>query len=303
MTDEFGRVAVLMGGQSAEREVSLNTGTNVLNALKEKNVNAIGIDVDENIDDVLRKEKISRAFIALHGPGGEDGVMQGLLETIHIPYTGSGVFASALTMHKPLTKSLLSNYGLPVSDYRIVNKTTDTSALVESIPLPICVKPFVEGSSLGVSRVDRLEDLVAAIEEAAQYGEVMAEPWVVGRELTIGILGDQALPVIEIRPKSGFYDYKSKYTKGATEYLCPAPISPELTKKAQDVSLEAFRIAGCKGWGRVDLMVDDAGNMSILEINTIPGMTETSLVPKAAKELGLSFSDLCFEILKQTLKK
>ena len=295
---DLGRVAVLMGGTSAEREISLVTGKAILAALQRSGVDAYAIDVQEDIMSQLSANRPDRAFIALHGPGGEDGVIQGLLQWMKIPFTGSNVASSSLTMNKIYTKYVWECNGIPTPQMVIVDRNPDYRVAAERMGLPLCVKPSNEGSSFGVTRVDDWAKLDEAIESAKQYHfDVMIEPWIEGRELTVGIIGDYALPIIEIRPKLGLYDYHSKYVKGCTEYLCPAPISDALSSVIRAVSLRAFQLTGCEGWGRIDLMLDNQDRFWLLELNTIPGMTETSLVPKAAKAEGVEFDQLVYEII------
>jgi D-alanine-D-alanine ligase len=295
---DLGRVAVLMGGNSSEREISLVTGNNVLAALQRAGVDAYGVDVGENIIDQLRNDRPDRVFIALHGPGGEDGEIQGLLQWMKIPFTGSGVASSALTMNKVTTKCVWECNGIPTPPMVVVGHNPDYLEAVKKIGLPLCVKPSNEGSSFGVTRVDDWSQLDAAIESARKYHfEIMIEPWIEGRELTVGVVGNYALPIIEIRPKIGMYDYQSKYVKGSTDYFCPAPISDALSSAIRAISLRAFQLTGCRGWGRIDLMLDNQDRFWLLEVNTIPGMTETSLVPKAAKAEGVDFDQLVYEII------
>lgn len=294
----LGRVAVLMGGNSSEREISLVTGRNILAALQRCGVDAYSVDVDENISEHLRKDRPDRVFIALHGPGGEDGKIQGLLQEMNIPFTGSGVSSSALTMNKIFTKCVWEYHGIPTPPMIIVDHDPDYLESAKKIGLPLCVKPSNEGSTMGVTRVNDWSEIDAAINTANQYEiNTMIEPWIEGRELTVGIIGNYALPIIEIRPKMGFYDYDSKYIKGSTDYLCPAPLSDALSSAIRAVCLRAFQLTGCKGWGRIDLMLDNQDRFWLLELNTIPGMTETSLVPKAAKAEGVDFDQLVYEIL------
>ncbi|MDQ2993798.1 MAG: D-alanine--D-alanine ligase [Pseudomonadota bacterium] len=300
--ESLGRVVVLMGGDSAERDISLNTGKNILEALHAMKVDAYGIDVGLDIATQLQGNRPDRAFIALHGPGGEDGVMQGLLEWMKIPYTGSDVTSSAVSMNKALTKWVWEANDIPTLPMHLITPGSDYREHVERLGFPLCVKPTCEGSSVGVTRVDNWEALPAALASASQFNApVMLEPWIDGRELTVGIIGDYALPVLEIRPKSGFYDYKNKYQKGATEYHCPATMSEPLTQKIRALSLKAFNVLGCRHWGRIDLMLDRQEGIWLLENNTVPGMTGTSLVPKAAKVEGVSFEQLVYEILWQSV--
>lgn len=301
---DFGRVAVLMGGQSAEREVSLNTGNNVLASLQKQGIDAFGVDVGPNVSNELINAKADRGFICLHGPGGEDGVIQGVLENLGLPYTGSGVAASAITLDKVYSKWVFQSNNIATPDFVVHDKKElDAKALVQRLGLPLCVKPIVEGSSLGVSRVDVIEDLPKAISHARQYHwPVMIEPWIVGRELTVGILNYRALPVIELKTTTTFYDYKAKYEKGFTEYLCPADLPTDVSDYVRELSLRAFTVTGCHHWGRVDLVLDQNNQPQILEVNTIPGMTDTSLVPKAAKVEGMSFDDCVYQILTSSFK-
>lgn len=302
-TEEFGRVAVLMGGESSERQISLNTGSNVLTALLEKGIDAVGIDVQADIATRLAEEGIDRAFIALHGPGGEDGVIQGMLEMLKIPYTGSGVAASALTLNKAFTKWVWASNRIPTLDFVYLDNDTKLDDIIARLGLPLCVKPVDEGSSFGVSRVDKAEDLQKAISHAQQYNsKIIIEPWVIGRELTVGILNDRVLPIIEVRSTRGYYDFESKYQVGYTEYLCPADISKSLEAEIGRICLKAFHITGCQSWGRIDLMLDKDNHPWLLEVNTVPGMTNTSLVPKAAKQLGISFADCVVNILQGSFR-
>lgn len=307
MTDNigknFGRVAVLMGGTSAEREVSLVTGKNIYDALIRKGVDAFTIDVGPNISKYLENTHIDNAFIALHGKGGEDGAIQGLCELLEIPYTGSGVMASAITLNKAVTKYVWKCNDIPTPDFVVVDDQTNFEAVVERLGLPLCVKPVSEGSSVGISRVDEIKDLPAAIEYASQFnGGVMIEPWIIGKELTVGILNDDALPVIEIITKRDFYDYKAKYEVDDNEYRCPCSLDEELEQYVRDISLKAFKVVGCKDWGRVDLLLDENNDIWILDLNTIPGMTEHSLIPKSALVLGLSFDDVVLKVLEGSAK-
>lgn len=291
-------VAVLMGGNSAERDISLKTGRNVLAALQRSGVNAVGIDVGADITDQLRKQPIERAFIALHGKGGEDGTIQGMLEMLEIPYTGSGVMASALTLNKVITKTIWSAYNIPTPDYRVIDQQTQPQTLVDELGLPLCIKPIADGSTLGVTKVKSVEDIPQAIELASQFnGGVMAERWIQGRELTIGILDGQALPILEIITKREFYDYQAKYESDDNQYIVPDDFSPELVNLLQGLAVKAFKITGCSGWGRVDILLDQENLPWLIDLNTIPGMTEHSLVPKAAQHIGLSFDDVVMKIL------
>ncbi len=300
--NDFGKVAVLMGGTSAEREISLVTGKAITDALVKQNVNAVSVDVGNDIAQRLHELKPDRAFVALHGRGGEDGTIQALLEMYHIPYTGSGVTASALTMNKALTKWVFQSNKLSTPDFVLYDPSMTKEEIIDRLGLPLCVKPIAEGSSLGVSRVDKADQLDEAIASAAKFGKsVMIEPWVEGFETTVGILNGEALPVIKISTKSGFYDFEHKYQVGQTEYHCPSGFSKEVNEAIQDIALKAFKITGCQSWGRVDLVLDNEHKPWLLEVNTIPGMTPTSLVPKAALQQGINFDQLVWKILEHTL--
>ncbi len=301
--NNLGKVAVLMGGWSAEREVSLKSGDAVLNALLEKKVDAHKIDVKrESIFDDLKKGQFDRVFIILHGPGGEDGVIQSVLEILQLPYTGSGVLASAIAMDKLRCKELLQGSGLPTPAYMKLEETTDMSYVGASLGFPIMVKPTLEGSSIGMSKVDEEDGLGKAWKVASEYGDtVLAEQWVHGKEYTVAILGRTPLPVIRLETKRDFYDYAAKYDDDDTQYHCPCGLSEEQESQLQRLAISAFDAVGARGWGRVDIMSDEEGKPSVIEINTVPGMTSHSLVPMAAKAKGFSFSELVFNILSQTL--
>lgn len=294
------KIGVLMGGLSREREISLKTGKAIRRALIEKGYNACGIDVGRDIVEKLLKEKIEIAFIALHGRYGEDGTIQGMLELMGIPYTGSGVLASALCLNKVMAKKVLIYEQLPTPPFISLRRDEIEKDRIPpvSFPLPWVVKPAREGSTIGISIVQREEECFKALKEAGKYDEeILIEAFVRGKEITVGILNDITLPIIEIVPKSGFYDYHSKYTKGETDYIIPARIPREKYLYAQEISLRAFQGLGCSGCVRVDLMTDDEGNPFIIDVNTMPGMTETSLLPKAAAHVGLSFGDLAERLL------
>lgn len=294
------KVGVMMGGISREREISLRTGKAILKALTEKGYNICPIDVGEDIAGQLVKEKIECAFLALHGRFGEDGTIQGMLELMRIPYTGSGVLASALALHKVMAKKFFLCEKIPTPSYEVFKREEierDPSRTV-SLPLPVVVKPAREGSTIGVSIVREGEELLPALKEAGKYDEeILVEAFMKGKEITVGILEDIPLPIIEIVPKSGFYDYRSKYTKGETQYIIPARIPRESYLYAQEIGLKAFQVLGCSGCARVDLMTDEDGNPFVIDVNTMPGMTETSLLPKAAEFVGIPFGDLVERIL------
>ncbi len=293
----FGKVAVLFGGTSAEREVSLNSGSRVLAALQGQGIDAHPFDPAEQPLDALKG--YDRAFVALHGRHGEDGTIQGALELMHIPYTGSGVMASALGMDKFRTKLLWRAAGLPIPDYALLTADSDFDEVEEELGLPIFVKPAHEGSSIGISKVKARGDLKAAYEEAAKYDSlVIAERGVMGGEYTVGILGDQALPIIKIEPASEWYDYEAKYNRDDTRYLCPCGLPEAKEMEIRKGALEAFRILGGRGWGRVDFLMDEDGNHYFLEVNTAPGMTDHSLVPMAARVNGMEYPALVRRVLE-----
>lgn len=301
------KIAVVMGGPSAEREVSLRTGQAILKALQAKGYQAIGLDLEPaTFVATLQAEKIEMVFNAIHGLFGEDGALQGTLEMLGIPYTGSGLLASAMAMDKGVSKRMFVAAEIPTAKSRILTTASmmeaDYAQLINEFSLPVVVKAASQGSSIGVVIVETAEALPAAIQEAFRYSEhVLVEQFIVGREVTIAVWGGNnemtALPVIEIVPHSGRYDYHSKYTSGATDYIVPAPLSEELTLRLQDVAKRTFTALGCAGIARVDIMIDQAEHLYVLEVNTIPGMTETSLVPKAAAAAGISFGDLCEKLL------
>ncbi len=297
-TSGFGRVAVLYGGMSAERDISLISGKAVLQALQQRGVDAVGVDVGADIVRRLDSLRPDLAFIALHGPGGEDGTLQGALEFMGIPYTGSGVLASALAMDKMRTKWLWRGLGLPTAAFATLTAATDWEQTLAELGGSVMVKPAREGSSLGMARADTPAELEAAWREADRLGGgVIAEAWLAGEEYTVTILGEQALPVIKLETDRGFYDYEAKYLSDDTRYICPCGLTAEREEALQALSIEAFHSLGCSGWGRVDAMADSAGQLQLLEVNTIPGMTTHSLVPMAASAAGMDFGDLAMFIL------
>ena len=300
----FGKVAVMLGGTSAERPVSLNSGAAVLAALTRQGVDAHAFDpANRNLGDLITGE-FDRVFIALHGRYGEDGCMQGALELLAVPYTGSGVMASAIGMDKWRTKLLWRAAGLPTADWAILDGTSDFAAVEQKLGLPIFVKPAREGSSIGMSKVTEHGALEAAFEVAVEHDAlVLAEKFIDGAEFTVGILGDTALPLIRLEPAKdkAFYDFEAKYIRNDTQYHCPAGLPDPQEKALRQLALDAFRLIGGRGWGRVDLMRDSLGNPYLLEVNTSPGMTDHSLVPMAARVAGLDFDALCMKILEQTL--
>ena len=304
----FGRVAVLLGGTGSEREVSLESGRNVLDALRARGVDAQPVDGIAALVEALVARRFDRVFNVLHGQhgGGEDGVVQGLMDALGVPYTGSGVLGSALSMDKIRTKQVWLSLGLPTPAYVRLARGDDVHAAAGALGLPVIVKPSQEGSSVGVSRVFDEAGLENAVQLAARYpGELLVERMVVGDELTVGILdtgdGLRALPSIRIVPKGAWYDYEAKYVSDETQYLCPG-LDGDAEQRIGELALAAFVAAGCGGWGRVDIMRDrDSGEFQLLEVNTAPGMTSHSLVPKAAGELGIGFEELCWRVLEQTL--
>lgn len=293
----FGKVAVLFGGTSAEREVSLNSGSRVLAALRGQGIDAHAFDPAEQPLDALKG--YDRAFIALHGRHGEDGTIQGALEVMHIPYTGPGVLASALAMDKFRTKLMWRAAGLPIPDYALLTADSDFDEVEEELGLPLFVKPAHEGSSIGISKVKERGGLRAAYAEAARHDPlVIAEKGVMGGEYTVGIVGDEVLPIIKIEPVTEWYDYEAKYNRDDTRYLCPCGLPEAKEMDIRKGALEAFRILGGRGWGRVDFLMDEEGNHYFLEVNTAPGMTDHSLVPMAARVAGLEYPALVRRVLE-----
>lgn len=302
LIDRLGRVAVLYGGTSAERPISLQSGEAVLQALLKAGVDAIPVDVRENALQDILNASAERAFIALHGAGGEDGKMQALLEFLEIPYTGSGVSASALCMDKVRTKQLLRGVGLSTPDYALLTEHTDWRAAIAELGGDAIVKPCHEGSSLGMARVTSANELQNAFSEAAKYDRVvLAERFVVGAEYTVAILNGVALPPIKLETDHRFYDFVAKYEANDTRYLCPCGLAAKEEAELQQLALAAFSAVGASGWGRVDVMADQEGRFYVLELNTVPGMTSHSLVPMAAQAAGYTFEDLVLAIASQTL--
>lgn len=301
--NKFGRIGVLAGGPSNEREISLRSGRAVYNALLEEGLDSIFLDVKNNMDEIIRKSCIDVAFIALHGRFGEDGTVQRMLEDAGIPYTGSGVEASAAALDKAASKDLFIKNLIPVPRHLVLIKGRSDSYDCDKLGMPIVVKPHLEGSSIGLSIVRDKNSLQGAINKAFEYGDkVILEEYINGRELTVGILNDEALPVIEIVPKDKVYDYDAKYKDSATKYLVPAPIPEDLSGEARRLGLLAHKTLGCRSFSRVDMMMALSGDIFVLEVNTIPGMTERSLLPKAARATGLRFSSLCVKILEDAVK-
>ena len=295
-------IGVLMGGMSSERDISLKTGEAIVNALSRRGYRVVGIDVSSDIAKVLKTDNIDMAFIALHGSPGEDGTIQGLLEIMDIPYTGSRVLTSALSMNKVASKKIFFYHGLPTPEFQSLNPedNANTEKIQEqiTIPLPFVIKPAEGGSTIGISIVHKSEDITKALANALPHcREIIVEQYIQGKELTVGVLDSKALPPIEIRPKSGFYDYKSKYTGGATQYILPAEISTKISDGLQTLATRAFNLLGCTGAARIDFILSENNTPFILEINTIPGMTETSLLPMAAQHAGIDFDTLTETIL------
>ncbi len=300
INESAGSVAVLYGGLSAEREVSLRSGQAVHAALVRQGVSCQLIDVQENVVEQLQSQVFDRAFIALHGAGGEDGRIQALLEFLGLPYTGSGVQASALAMDKIKSKLIWLGMGLPTATFFKLEETTDWGAALEQLGGSAMVKPTHEGSSIGMSKVASADELRQAYEAARQYdNSVFAEALLTGAEYTVAILNDRPLPVIKLETDNTFYDYEAKYVSNDTRYVCPCGLSAEEELKLQELALAAFKSLDCKGWGRVDVMADTRGDFYLLEVNTVPGMTDHSLVPMAAKAAGIHFDDLVSELLSQ----
>ncbi|MBM7455489.1 D-alanine-D-alanine ligase [Oceanisphaera litoralis] len=300
---EFGKVAVLFGGHSAEREVSLRSGAAVLAGLQRAGVDAHGMDPRDTPLARLKEDAFDRAFIVVHGRGGEDGTLQGALEHLGVPYTGSRVLGAALAMDKARTKQVWQAMGLPTADFRVVHRNSfraeDASALMAQFDGPVFVKPSHEGSSIGMTKAADAEALARAVEEAFAFDdEVLIERFIEGDEYTVSILGEQALPAIRLRTSHDFYDYSAKYQSGDTEYLCPCGLNEADEQALGALSLAAFKAVAASGWGRVDLMQDKQGRWWLLEVNTVPGMTETSLVPKSARVAGLSFDELVVAVLE-----
>lgn len=299
----FGRVAVLMGGSSSEREVSLDSGSNVLAALQAQGINAFAVDGIPALVQLLVDKKVDRVFNILHGNkgGGEDGVLQGLLDAFGVPYTGSDVLGSSLSMDKIRTKQIWLSLGLSTPRYARLAPGADVAAAARDLGLPVIVKPSCEGSSVGVSRVFAESDLAAAVDLAKRYpGELLMEQMIVGQEYTVAILGERVLPSIRIVPAGEYYDYHAKYVADDTQYLCPGLEGAD-EQAIGVLALAAFRAAGCAGWGRVDVMRDADGRFFLLEVNTAPGMTSHSLVPKAAQQIGIDFETLCWLVLESSL--
>jgi D-alanine-D-alanine ligase len=298
MTKRSDKVAVLMGGHSSEREISLLSGNAVLAALKRRGLDAHAFDPAERPLEDLRREGFTRVFIALHGRYGEDGTVQGALELLSIPYSGSGVLASALALDKWRTKLVWQASGVPTPRYELLTEASDFDAVAKRLGLPLIVKPVCEGSTIGLTKVAAAKDLPPAYHAAAEYDRlVLAEEFIAGREYTVSILDEQALPLVRIEPAVELYDYQAKYFSDDTKYFCPSGLPPAEERAIQSQALAAYRIVGCEGWGRVDVIVTAAGKPYFLEVNTAPGMTNHSLVPMAGKQAGIDFDELVMRIL------
>lgn len=300
---EFGKVAVLLGGRAAEREISLKSGQAVLDALLRRGVDAHPLDPDETVLEQLRAGGYDRAFIVLHGRGGEDGQIQGALETIGMPYTGSGVLGSALGMDKYRSKLLWTGRNLPTADYALLSSDADLPAAA-SLGFPLMIKPVHEGSSIGMARVESADELERAWRAAAEFDAlVLAERWIQGPEYTCAILGREALPLIRLETPHAFYDFEAKYRADSTRYHCPCGLDEATESRLRRLALDAFDAVGASGWGRVDLMMDGSGQPFLLEINTVPGMTDHSLVPMAARVAGIDFDALVWRILETSFAR
>jgi D-alanine-D-alanine ligase len=301
---DFGRVAVLLGGDSTEREISLLSGNAVLKGLQRRGVNAHAFDPKERELSRLIEDQFDRVWIALHGPGGEDGTLQGALEFMGVPYTGSGVMGSAIGMDKLVTKRLALAIGVATADFFVLRSAADFEPALEQLGLPLIVKPATQGSSVGMSKVTRAEELAAAYQAAAKLDElVFAEPWITGAEYTVAILQDKALPSIRIETPRTFYDYEAKYFRNDTRYHCPSGLSVMAEEHLANLALASFGAVGASGWGRADFMMDETGRPLLLEVNTVPGMTDHSLVPMAARARGIDFDELVWQVLETSFAR
>lgn len=299
---EFGRVAVLMGGTAAEREISLKSGKAVEEALCRSGIETYSIDVQDEFITQLREQNIDRVFNIVHGRGGEDGVLQGVLEMMNIPYTGSSVMASALSMDKLRTKLCWQGYRLATPKWHVLKGTDDLNVCLSELDFPLMVKPSLEGSSLGMSKAEDRQSLALALDKALQFDcDVFAEEWVNGKEYTVAVLNGEALPVIGLDTPNQFYDYEAKYQATTTQYLCPCGLSKDMEQHLQSLALSACDVIGVKGWARVDMFLDERQTAQLIEVNTVPGMTDHSLVPMAAKEQGIDFEELVWRILETSL--
>ena len=298
----FGKIGVLAGGPSSEREISLRSGNAVYKALRQEGIDAVLLDVAGDVKDAIKNNRVDVAFIALHGRFGEDGTVQRILDEMHVPYTGSGAEASQRALDKITAKEAFIASGIPVPKHVVFEKGSFKIEEADALGLPVVVKPHLEGSSIGLSVVREKEALCAAIMKAFEYGtKVLVEEYINGRELTVGVLADKALPVIEIVTRQKVYDYQAKYSDPETKYLVPAPIEKDVFAKAQELGVRSHQALGCRCFSRIDMMLDASGGLFVLEANTIPGMTERSLLPKAAQAAGLSFGRLCVKLVEDAL--
>ena len=302
--EDFGRVAVLMGGSAAEREVSLKSGLAVFEALKNQAVDVVAVDVKESAIAALAAQKIDRVFNIIHGRGGEDGVLQAILEDMNLPCTGSGVMASALTMDKLRTKLCWQGYGLLTPKWFVLKDEKEIDACIESLGFPVIVKPAQEGSSIGMSKANNKDELRKALILAENYQcDVLVEAWVTGEEYTVAVIDGEALPVIRLQTANEFYDFEAKYQSNSTQYHCPCGLSEQQENKLKVLAVEACKVVGVKGWGRVDVFIDSEGEAQLIEVNTVPGMTDHSLVPMAAKAEGCDFDELVWRILETSVNE
>ena len=306
----LGHIGVLMGGYSSEREISLKSGHAIFTALKDAGCQVSSLDItfdrEEEISDLIKKANMDVAFIALHGQLGEDGTIQSILEKLQIPYPGSGVAASRLAINKVKTQNVLKSKNIPIAEHLVFNRAAvvDLNKILESLSLPVIIKPSGEGSSIGITVVQEKKYLEVAIQEAFRYGnEVLVERFIKGKELTVGILDEKPLTVIEICHQNNFFDFTSKYKSGITQYIIPAPLKEETLRKIQRIALTAHQTLGCENFSRVDMMLDEHSNLYVLEVNTIPGFTSTSLLPKAALAQGIDFTQLCLKLIELAYEK
>jgi len=301
LPEKFGRVAVLMGGNSAEREISIKSGTAVYDSLKKQGVDVVAIDVKENLIKALTNQKVDRVFNLVHGRGGEDGVLKGVLEQMKLPYTGSGVMASALTMDKLRTKLCWQGAGLKTPKWFVLNTGKDIDVCIEKLGFPVIVKPAQEGSSIGMSKANNKDELINALSVADKYQcDILIEAWVQGDEYTVAVIDGEALPVIRLLTANEFYDFEAKYLSNSTQYLCPCGLTQQQEQDLKDLAVDACKVVNVKGWGRVDVFIDELGEAQLIEVNTVPGMTDHSLVPMAAKAADCEFDELVWRILETT---
>ncbi|MGH8556812.1 MAG: D-alanine--D-alanine ligase [Methylococcales bacterium] len=302
--DEFGKVAVAMGGNAAEREISLSSGRAVLAALQRKNVDAVGVDIGDSPFHALSGQSFDRVFNIVHGRGGEDGVLQGFLEAMGLPYTGSGVLASAIAMNKLKTKLIWKAMGLPTPRWVVLRTDDDLPRCEQELGFPLIVKPAQEGSSIGMTKVNNRDELAAARQTAAKHDrEIIAEAWISGREYTAGFLQDLRLPLIRLATPNNFYDFDAKYRSDSTRYHCPCGLDEKFEKELQELAAQACAAVAVTGWGRVDLFLDNQANPWLIEVNTVPGMTDHSLVPMAANAFGIGFDELVWKILETSMDR